>query len=217
VPGPVDLRRVAEWSGVTVDEIQRLNPELRRMTTPIVSAQYASFVLNVPSGTAISVVEQLSAATPEELTVLQWHTVKRGETLQAIANKLSVRRTDLAEANFLGVRSAVKPGQKLVIPRTPTTMLTARPSRPESVLAASVLPSAVIAAPGPAARPAPPAEPTKVTYRVKAGDTLTAIAEAFGTTVNRIRTWNHLRSDRLTPGDRLTIYTTRGPGAPPRP
>jgi LysM repeat protein len=52
---------------------------------------------------------------------------------------------------------------------------------------------------------------------VKAGDTLTAIAEEFGTTVNRIRTWNDLRGDRITPGDRLTIYTTRGPGGPPRP
>ena len=30
----VDLRRVAEWSGSSVDEIQSLNPELRRWTTP---------------------------------------------------------------------------------------------------------------------------------------------------------------------------------------
>jgi len=220
VPGPVDLRRVAEWAGVTVDEIQRLNPELRRMTTPILSAKYESFVLKVPGGTAISVVEQLSAAPREELTALQWYTVKRGETLQVIANKLSVRRTDLADANFLSARSAVKPDQKLVIPRTPTTMLTARSSRPESVLTGSVVPSAVIAPPSPAApaaRPAPPAEPTKVTYRVKPGDTLTAIAEEFGTTVNRIRTWNNLRGDRINPGDRLTIYTTRDPGGRPRP
>ena len=35
VTGPVDLRRVAEWAGVPVDEVQRLNPELRRWTTPV--------------------------------------------------------------------------------------------------------------------------------------------------------------------------------------
>ena len=220
VPGPVDLRRVAEWAGVTVDEIQRLNPELRRMTTPILGAKYKNYALNVPNGTAIGVVEQLSAAPPEELTVLQWHTVKRGETLLSIATKLSVRRTDLAEANFLNVRSAVKPDQQLVIPRTPNTLLTARTDRPASVPGTSALPSAAIAAAtpvAPAARPAPPAEPTKVTYRVKAGDTLSAIAEEYGTTVNRIRTWNNLRGDRITPGDRLTIYTTRGPDGRPRP
>ena len=35
LPGPVDLRRVAEWTGVPVDDIRLLNPELRRWTTPV--------------------------------------------------------------------------------------------------------------------------------------------------------------------------------------
>src|SRR4029450_777590 len=30
LPRAVDLRRVAEWTGTTIDEIQALNPELRR-------------------------------------------------------------------------------------------------------------------------------------------------------------------------------------------
>ena len=33
--GPVDLRRIAEWADTTIDEIQALNPELRRWTTPV--------------------------------------------------------------------------------------------------------------------------------------------------------------------------------------
>src|SRR5882724_6008574 len=36
---PVDLRRVAEWADTTIDEIQTLNPELRRWTTPVRDAQ----------------------------------------------------------------------------------------------------------------------------------------------------------------------------------
>ena len=35
VAGPVDLRRVAEWTATPVDVIQQLNPELRRWTTPV--------------------------------------------------------------------------------------------------------------------------------------------------------------------------------------
>ena len=35
LPRPVDLRRVAEWTDTTIDEIQALNPELRRWTTPV--------------------------------------------------------------------------------------------------------------------------------------------------------------------------------------
>ena len=44
---PVDLRRVAEWAGTTIDEIQALNPELRRWTTPLKDTQYE---LKVPLG-----------------------------------------------------------------------------------------------------------------------------------------------------------------------
>jgi membrane-bound lytic murein transglycosylase D len=47
VPAAVDLRRVAEWASVPVEEIQRLNPELRRWTTPIRGDDYA---LTVPAG-----------------------------------------------------------------------------------------------------------------------------------------------------------------------
>ena len=71
----------------------------------------------------------------EEFTALQWHTVERGETLQSVANKLKVRRTDLAEANYLSAKARVKPGQRLVIPRAPTTLLAAQADRPEPVVA----------------------------------------------------------------------------------
>ncbi len=46
---PVDLRRIAEWTGTTIDEIQALNPELRRWTTPVRESHYE---LKVPAGTA---------------------------------------------------------------------------------------------------------------------------------------------------------------------
>ena len=48
VSRPVDLRRVAEWTGTSVEEIQALNPELRRWTTPV---RYANYELKVPAGT----------------------------------------------------------------------------------------------------------------------------------------------------------------------
>ena len=51
LPRPVDLRRVAEWTDTTIDEIQALNPELRRWTTPVKDTQYE---LKVPAGTGDS-------------------------------------------------------------------------------------------------------------------------------------------------------------------
>ena len=47
LPRPVDLRRVAEWTDTTIDEIQALNPELRRWTTPVRDEAYE---LKVPAG-----------------------------------------------------------------------------------------------------------------------------------------------------------------------
>ena len=49
LPRPVDLRRVAEWADTTIDEIQALNPELRRWTTPVRDGR--STTLKVPAGT----------------------------------------------------------------------------------------------------------------------------------------------------------------------
>src|SRR5262249_57690717 len=78
LPRPVDLRRVAEWAGTTIDEIQSLNPELRRWTTPVKDQQY---VLKVPSGTAGQVNTRLTESTSPDLASLQYYTVKRRETL----------------------------------------------------------------------------------------------------------------------------------------
>jgi membrane-bound lytic murein transglycosylase D len=205
VSRPVDLRRVAEWAGASVDDVQRLNPELRRWTTPV---RGASFALKVPAGTGALVEQRMAALQPEDLSALQWYTVRRGDTLQTVANKLKVRRSDLAEANYLGARSMISQGQRLVIPRAPATLLASREERSEPV--AAVVP-AVRGQVSPAAASAGPSagEPLAVTYQVKRGDTLSSIARQFRTTVELLRAWNGLRSDFLTPGDRLTVYAGR--------
>jgi LysM repeat protein len=44
---------------------------------------------------------------------------------------------------------------------------------------------------------------------VKRGDTLFGIARLFDTTVEKIKSWNRLRTNRIAPGDRLTIRAAR--------
>lgn len=204
LPGPVDLRRIAEWAGVAVDDIQRLNPELRRLTTPL---RGAGHVLRVPEGAAAEVGAQLAAAADQDLVALQYHKVKKGETLTSIARKLRVRGLDLAEANYLTLKSRVRPGDRLVIPRAPTALLAG--GAPSPAAAPDRTPAARTANGGNGAGQA--ASRTKVTYRVRKGDTLYSIARAFRTTVDAIRGWNDLKGDRIVPGDRLTVYTSRDP------
>ncbi len=209
VPKAIDLRRAAEWTGRSIDEIQALNPELRRWTTPI----KAEYELKVPQGTASLFTARLVSASPSELVALTWYTVKKGETIATIARKLRVSRVDLAEANHLSTKSRIAAGQALVIPRAPATLLAtnSRPSPPTEVASRAISGAAPMPDVAPPTRAAQPvarvvnASAKTVTYRVKNGDTLYAIAQLFDTTVARIKSLNRLQSNRITPGTRLKI------------
>jgi len=57
--------------------------------------------------------------------------------------------------------------------------------------------------------PHPTGDRERVRYRIRPGDTLSAIAEEHGTTVSRLQSWNGLASTRITAGSWLTIYSYR--------
>jgi membrane-bound lytic murein transglycosylase D len=194
LPAAVDLRRVAEWAGVPVDDIQQLNPELRRWTTPIREGHYA---LRVPAGTASRIEEGLQTAVPSQLNALQWHTVKSGESLATIARKLRVSRNDLAEANYLKTTARVRPGQRLVVPRMPAAALLARAATTDT-------PAEPVAVMVDAAEDQP-----ATVYRVRPGDTLYAIAKRHGTTVDQLKALNNLKTSALSIGARLVVQPAR--------
>ncbi|HUP39806.1 MAG TPA: transglycosylase SLT domain-containing protein [Vicinamibacterales bacterium] len=210
VGDPIDLRLVAEWTNAPIDQIEALNPELRRWTTPVRSPKYE---IKLPVGTGDAFRARLSETPAENLNAFQWHSVKRGETLLSISRKLKVKQADLAEANSLTLRSRVQAGQQLIIPRAPTTLLAARPDNPapetETVLAVSrpvVSEKAMLVA-----QRADTVEPQRIVHRVKRGDTLLSIAKLYNTTVASLKSWNTrtIRGNRINIGDRLTIITTR--------
>lgn len=208
VPRAIDLRRVAEWTESSIDQIQALNPELRRLTTPLRDPNYE---VRVPVGTADVFQKRLAEATPAELATLKWHVVKSGETIASVARKNRVKQADLAAANGLSLRARLAKGQSLVIPGAPATLLATRTPRST--------PAVVAAADGPAspdttepasttaaAQPdAVPATRAPIIYRVKRGDTLFSIARLFNTTVDKIKSWNRLRTNTIAAGARLTI------------
>jgi membrane-bound lytic murein transglycosylase D len=136
--------------------------------------------LKVPAGTAPIVEARLAEASPATFARFERHTVKSGQTIASVARQLKVTTLELASANGLTTRSRLRVGQSLLVPR----------------LASAAL----------ASRPAEAPEPTTLTYRVKSGDTLTRIARQFDTTVNEIKRWNSLSSNRIDVGDRLTIH-----------
>ncbi len=179
LPRPVDLRRVAEWTDTTIDEIQALNPELRRWTTPVRDEAYE---LKVPAGTAPLVTAQLEDAATLELASLRWYTVKKGETLATVARKLGVSRTDLAEANYLKTTRADR-GRPEADGAARVDGSAGRAHRSAGARSPIREPLAAVDAVVPAVDSGP-TDRVKVLYQVKRGDTLASIARVFRTTVS---------------------------------
>lgn len=196
VPGAVDLRKVAEWAGVSLVDIEELNPELRRWTTPV---NYPDYELKVPMGRGARLQTRLASAEPSELVTFRRYTVRRGDTLSGVASRNRISRTELAVANGIGTRARLRIGQTLIIPRLPAAAMASNAPRSSSSSASSSSSRGVQRASRSGA--------SKTTvYRVRKGDTLSQIAARHSVTVAELKRWNNRRSNNLKIGERLTIH-----------
>jgi len=182
IPNALDLRVIAEWTGVSIDNIRALNPELRRTLTPL-----GKHDLRVPLGTAAAVEAKLATADASIFKPINLYTVKKGDTLATIARRYKTSTADLLNANDLKKGARVKPGQQLQVPVVSTTaaVLAAGTKKPASSATTPVA--------------------TTTTYRVKPGDTLSAIARQFAMSVTDLKKLNQLSSDTINVGDKLTV------------
>ena len=189
----VDLRVVAECAEAEVDEVKSLNPELRRLATPA----NRTFPLKVPAGAATKVADCLAALPPEKHVTFRTHTVARGETLNALARRYGTRAQEIADANGLRSGKRLARGLELIIP-----VASRRPAAPARH--ASATRTADVE------QGAPARGMVRISYRVRAGDTLSSIATRYHTTVSNLRSWNKgLRGSRLATGNTITVYTRR--------
>ena len=187
VEGAVDLRVIAECADAPVEDIQSLNPELRRLATPA----SRTFDLRVPHGKGGELLECIASLPADKRVRFRTHVVARGQTLATIARANGVKAKDIAEANSLSPTRRLRPGTELIIP----IPATASPSRRTAREAPSASRTAKATT--------PLADPRgRVRYRIKRGDTLTGIAAEYGTTVSDLRSWNKLRGSVIAAGPR---------------
>ena len=131
------------------------------------------------------------------------YSVKKGETIQGIAKKLKVTRSDLAEANYLSTRAKLTTGQQLIVPRAPD--LVVRTSGPADRLQPADAPDVVLASRSVGDEKAERPAPVSTTHRVMRGETLGSIAKRYGTTVALLKEWNGLRGNIIQIGQRLIV------------
>jgi membrane-bound lytic murein transglycosylase D len=191
VDGAMDLRLIAECASTPLQDIQLLNPELRRLATPA----GRTFAVKVPTGSGATASNCLANIPADQRVSFRTHTVAKGQTLAVLAKRYGSSPKAIAEANNLKSGKLLARGTELIIPIDP---------------AASRLPAAATTRTADATAPAAPTDrAVRISYTVKRGDTLAAIATRYKTTVARLQAWNRLKGNRLDIGDTLTLYTRK--------
>jgi LysM repeat protein len=156
---------------------------------------------SAPRATSAATRAAFAAAPTAPLPGRRHHTVRKGETLAAVAKRYRVPSARLAEVNGLAPGAKISRGEILVIPGR----------EPSRVASKGKVAGKKKAAPKPAASGRATARAGR-SYQVRGGDTLYRIARRTGTSVDSLMTANNLDSaTQIRPGDRLKI-----PAAAPR-
>ena len=184
VPSHIDVAMAAKLANVPLEEFKNLNPAHYR---PVITSK-SSRQLLVPADKAELFQANLQN-NDQPLVTWQTYQLKRGERLDTVAAKFNTSQERLREVNGLYGNRTVRPGQMVLVPRDDDsdTKLDETYDSPDFQATANDYNKRVI-------------------YRVKRGDTLASIARRSGTTVDKVREWNGLRSHSVYTGQRLTIW-----------
>ncbi|MBE2280963.1 MAG: LysM peptidoglycan-binding domain-containing protein [Ignavibacteriaceae bacterium] len=224
VNGSIDLNYVSRTTGVQVDVIKDLNPELIQNSTP--PGVHGGYPLRVPKGKKNDFAAVINQAPSNVKTNYVNHTVKKGENLTLIANAYNISITDLANANNLSTKSALTRGAVLKIPfvETSASNLAQNPDNiPATVLVSNATNSHYVSpysdftneinsrtesqnSEGTTLVPASP-DKQAVVYTVKNDESLLKIAELFDVKVSEIRNWNNIAyTETPKVGQKITVY-----------
>lgn len=179
---PVSLEAVAKCCDTSVDEIKGLNPELKRWCTPPNSPNYR---LRVPKGMKETYLARYKTLPENDRSMWTEYVVRRGDTLNRIAARFSVGVGELADTNHIRHASRISIGQRLVIPGGNSAVAAAYvDDEPEAASSRS----------------------HSSTYKVRRGDTLSAIARKHGMSTTKLASLNGISSRSvIRSGQRLKV------------
>lgn len=188
------LDELAKAAGISTEKLKEYNPELLRWATPPSN----KYPLKLPAGTKEQFVENYEDIPKDERSQnVAMHTVSQGETLGYIAQKYGTSVRALHETNE-SLSGTIYPGQKIVVPLAPGSNEQIAVNKPTHQPRGQTSRNQ-------STKSQEPSNSTKVTYKVKNGDTIGHIAEWYDVSSSQIRSWNN-STNTIQPGQTLTIY-----------
>lgn len=182
----INLSQAAKLSGVDKQLLRQLNPGFRRWATS--PDEPYTFVL--PTTKKSAFLHALHSIPKLDRVNWQHHKVVSGDTLSEIAADAHTTTSVLKKVNNLK-DSHIRIGQNLLIPMTINGKLDHLDmDLQHGTIAEEDLPG-----------------PRRISYTVKANDSLWTIAARYGVTIRELTFWNKLNShSKLESGDQLTIW-----------
>ena len=201
VPAPIDLKKVADFSGSTLERVKELNPHLKKDTTP---PDESDFVLRIPSGSSKRFAKAYGNYAKDSEAVAQTiamaksslgkptlstitHKVKSGDNLGSIAKRYGVTVASIQKSNNIK-DTKLKVGQVLKIQSD--LPLTAQKKSESSQLMVVTTP----------AKPR-----TSATHTVAAGESLSVIARKYNMSVKELADTNQLQGSTIKVGQKLKV------------
>lgn len=115
----VDIRLVADVTGVDPQDIMALNPSLLRLVTPPPDLLTGPFQLHLPPGTAALFQQRIAEIPEDRRNQWRYHRVTPDDTLASVARSYHVSETQLAEVNNLTTSDSLSDVDALVVPVAP--------------------------------------------------------------------------------------------------
>jgi membrane-bound lytic murein transglycosylase D len=185
----VRLDSIARVAGIDEATLRELNAELRQQTLPA-----EDYDLRVPVGmgdVVLAKMDGIPTHQPRSRVSVVRHKVRRGETLDGIAQRYGSDSKSIMLANNIRRPSHLAAGRTIRVP------LDGCPPEPQPA-------SRTVTAASAGGR--------SVEHVVQRGDSLWNLARRYRTTTEEIRRLNQLSSSRLTIGQVLKIADTTPPG-----
>jgi membrane-bound lytic murein transglycosylase D len=214
------LEKIAPRFGMTVANLKEANGIQGRIK---ITPGFTLLVAGQEGADPSPLPEQprLPVADPDPRTSARSHTVRKGETLPAIAKRYGMTVAQLKQMNHLR-SDKLAPGSRLALTEVGTVTVTLSSKKADKnsdkAVIAGAKPAknadkaAIASAKSPAAKPTAASRAPKITrYTIRRGDTLTSIAKHFNVDKDDLLRWNRISPNALTPGKTLTIQLAQNP------